>query len=270
MPATRSEAAAGQGFPEGARGDDWDQHWDDYSAAAEANPAQRYRRRLALRLLAQDGEPQRLLDLGSGQGDLLRDAAARWPNADFLGVEPSEVGVAESREKVPPARFLACDLMADHGALPEDLRGWATHAVCSEVLEHVDEPAALLSAARAAMAPGCRLVVTVPGGRMSAFDETIGHRRHYTPESLAATMREGGFEPDWTSGAGFPFFNLYRALVIARGDKLASDVASGQKGGPSAAARLAMLAFRPLFRMCLTRSPWGVQIVGIARLRDRA
>jgi hypothetical protein len=33
---------------------------------------------------------------------------------------------------------------------------------------------------------------------------------------------------------------------------------------------LAMLAFRPLFRMCLTRSPWGVQIVGIARLRDRA
>jgi len=264
MRATPSEVTSAQGSTH-SPGDDWDQHWDAYAAAAEANPAQRYRRNLALRLLEADGAPERLLDLGSGQGDLLKAAAARWPGAQLLGIEPSEVGVAESRAKVPGARLLAADLIANPRALPAELRGWATHAVCSEVLEHVDEPAALLRAAREAMAPGCRLVVTVPGGRMSAFDKTIGHRRHYTPESLAQTLRGAGLSVDWTSGAGFPFFNLYRALVIARGDKLAADVASDGSSGPSAAARAAMLAFRPLLRMSLTRSPWGVQIIGVAR-----
>jgi SAM-dependent methyltransferase len=267
MRATPSEVSAVRGTsPSG--GDDWDQHWNDYSTAAEANPAQRYRRRLALQLLGQTGQPRRLLDFGSGQGDLLRDAATRWPGTELLGIEPSDVGVAASREKVPRARFLACDLMSDPGGLPDDLRGWASHAVCSEVLEHVDEPVGLLSTARAAMAPGCLIVVTVPGGRMSTFDKMIGHRRHYSPESLAGTLREAGFDVDWASGAGFPFFNFYRALVIARGDRLAADVASSGGGKPSAAARAAMFAFRPLLRMSLTRSPWGVQIVGVARARS--
>jgi SAM-dependent methyltransferase len=267
-PATPSEVATTEASRT-ASGDDWDRHWDAYSAAAEANPAQRYRRRLALSLLERDGTPRRLVDVGCGQGDLLRDAARRWPTASLLGIEPSEVGVAESRKKAPDARFLAGDLTAEPGGIPEDLHGWATHAVCSEVLEHVDEPVALLAAARGLMADGCRLVVTVPGGRMSAFDRRIGHRRHYTPELLARTLADAGYEVEWASGAGFPFFNLYRAVVIARGERLADDVASAETGGrPSAAARAAMLAFRPLLRLTIPRSPWGAQIVGVARARS--
>ncbi|HET8672797.1 MAG TPA: class I SAM-dependent methyltransferase [Thermoleophilaceae bacterium] len=264
--------AAGGAPGTAPRGDDWDRHWDAYAAAAEANPAQRYRRRLALRLLGAEESPARLLDLGSGQGDFLRAAAQRWPQAQLLGIEPSEVGVRESQAKVPGASFLALDLISGvDPALPAQFRDWATHAVCSEVLEHVDEPEALLRAAIGAMAPGCRLVVTVPGGRMSAFDRTIGHRRHYTPTSLAQSLREAGLEVEWTSGAGFPFFNLYRALVIARGDKLAGDVAAhGPDGGSSLAARAAMLAFRPLLGLTLTRSRFGVQIVGVARVPGRA
>jgi SAM-dependent methyltransferase len=247
-----------------ARSDDWDQHWDAYSAAAEANPAQRYRRNLALKLLEQGGSPQRLLDLGSGQGDFLLAASLRWPQTQLLGIEPSDVGVRQSQEKVPSGRFEALD-MTSRAELPEDLRGWATHAICSEVLEHVDDDVGLLAGARAVMAQGCRLVVTVPGGRMSAFDREIGHRRHYTSASLAAVVREAGLEVAWTAGAGFPFFNLYRALVIARGEKLAGDVAGAEGRGPTLAARAAMLAFRPLMRATLTRSPWGTQIVGVVR-----
>jgi SAM-dependent methyltransferase len=268
-PDTPSEAVLGEGSRR-APGDDWDRHWHAYAAAAEVNPAQRYRRKLALRLIERDGAPERLLDLGCGQGDLLKAAASRWPGSALLGIDPSEVGVAESRTKVPDARLLACDLVAHPERLPGELRGWATHAVCSEVLEHLDEPVALLAAGRHAMAPGCRLVVTVPGGRMSAFDKEIGHRRHYTRGSLASTLREAGFEVEWTSGAGFPFFNLYRALVIARGERLANDVASESGHGPSLPARVAMVAFRPLLRLTLTRSSWGAQIVGVARVQPQA
>jgi len=248
--------------------DDWDRHWDAYAVAAARNPAQRYRRRLALALLERRGAPRRLLDLGCGQGDLLLAASARWSEAELLGVEPSAVGVAQARVKAPSARFFQSDL-EDTEAIPQELRGWATHAVCSEVLEHVDDPVALLSAARMLMAPACRLVVTVPGGRMSAFDRHIGHRRHYTPEKLAAELRAAGLGVRLATGAGFPFFNLYRALVIMRGERLAHDVAAEGASGPSAAARAAMLAFRPLMALNLPRSRWGRQIVSVAQAPPR-
>jgi SAM-dependent methyltransferase len=243
--------------------DDWDRHWDQHAGAVEQNPAQLYRRRVALKLLEGAGSPRRVLDIGSGLGDFLAMAAERWPLAELLGLEPSEVGVRRSRAKVPHARFIAADIMAD-ADVPADFESWATHAVCSEVLEHVDDDVALLVAARRLMTPGCRLVVTVPGGRMSAFDHHIGHRRHYTPAMLDSVLSRAGYRVESTAGAGFPFFNLYRRVVIARGERLVDDARSGD-ASPSAIARAAMLGFRPLFRLNATQSRWGTQIIGIAQ-----
>jgi SAM-dependent methyltransferase len=248
--------------PAPAAHDDWDRHWDDYSASVSENPAQIYRRTLASALLERTGDPLRLVDVGSGQGDFLRAAAQRWPNAQLLGLEYSASGVAESERKVPGARFLQRDLLAAPD-VPDGLGHWGTHALCSEVLEHVDDPVALLRGAREYLAPGCRLVVTVPGGSMSAFDRHIGHRQHFTPESLSQILREAGFDVALAGGAGWPFFNLYRRLVVLRGDKLVDDVLS-RDAGPSPLARAAMLAFRPLFALNLPRTPWGVQIVAVA------
>jgi SAM-dependent methyltransferase len=242
--------------------DDWDAHWDQYAVAAQYNPAQSYRRRVALSLLDRTVAPARLLDIGSGQGDFLLDAARRWPQAELVGLEASRRGNEIAQAKLPNARFELVDLTIDAPPGPE-LSGWATHAVCSEVLEHVDDPVALLQNARAYLAPGARLIVTVPGGSMSAFDKRIGNRRHYSPAMLAETFHEAGLDTEATFGAGFPFLNLYRRVVIARGERLAEDLAGGD-GRPSAAARAAMAAFRPLLAISLERSPWGSQIVGIA------
>jgi SAM-dependent methyltransferase len=242
--------------------DDWDTHWDRYATAAEHNPAQAYRRRLTLRLLERKTVPERLLDIGSGQGDFLVDAAERWPHARLVGLEASRRGNEIAQAKLRSANFQLVDLGHDFSP-PARLAGWATHAACSEVLEHVDEPQAFLRRARVYLGPGARLVVTVPGGSMSAFDERIGHRRHYTPERLRQTFEQAGLCPAATFGAGFPFFNLYRFTVMARGERLADDLSS-HDGRPSIPARAAMAAFRPLLTASLPRSPWGVQIVGVA------
>jgi SAM-dependent methyltransferase len=242
--------------------DDWESHWQRYALAAERNPAQAYRRWLALRLLERNTAPNRLLDIGSGQGDLLYQAAERWPHAVLVGLELSQRGTEIARVKVPSASFELVDLSRDTSPSAQ-LAGWATHAVCSEVLEHVDEPVAFLGRARTYLAPGARLIVTVPGGPMSVFDERIGHRRHYSPERLRETLERAGLHTVATFGAGFPFFNLYRRVVVARGERLAEDVASWQ-GRPSIPARAAMAAFRPLLAVSLPRSPWGSQIVGVA------
>lgn len=246
--------------------DDWDGHWTDFSDANERNPAQDYRRHLSLFLVGRSGPPERLLDIGSGNGELLAAASRRWPTVALAGLELSPVAVAESVRKVPAARIRTCDLISD----PEPAAGeaqWATHAVCSEVLEHVDDPTLFLRTTRAWLAPGCRLVVTVPGGPMSAFDRHIGHRRHFSPGDLAEVLRGAGLKVQLVAGAGFPFFNLYRGLVIARGERLASDVGNEARDTPQARAiGMVMAAFKPLLAVSLPRFPLGWQTVGVAQV----
>lgn len=245
--------------------DEWDSHWDDYGAANERNPAQRFRRQLVLRALEREGPPRRLLDIGSGNGELLRAATARWPDAELLGLELSAAGVAASKAIVPTARFRVCNLLTEPEP-PADERHWATHAACSEVLEHVDEPAELLGHARAWLAPGCLVVITVPGGPMSAFDQEIGHRRHFSAEDLRALIEQVGLQPIECTGAGFPFFNLYRALVIARGDSLVDAARADRLQSPSGVIlRAGMAAFRPLLTLSAGHSSRGWQTIGLAR-----
>ena len=247
------------------RRDDWNAHWSSYAQSNTVNPAQAYRRRLIFAALQADAArgPVRLLELGSGQGELARELSRRLPRAEMVGLELSREGVEQARRKVPGAEFFEQDLTQTLH-VPERYLGWATHAVCSEVLEHVDDPVALLGNARALMAPGCRLVITVPGGPVSAFDRHIGHRRHFTSERLSSVLRDAGYEVAAVHGAGFPFFNLYRLMVVARGRRLIDDVKDDGSRPLPLSARVAMRAFDALFRANLTRTPLGWQCLAIA------
>lgn len=249
--------------------DDWDRHWDEYSQAAQENPAQAYRRRVILSLLGLRGPGAgiRLLDVGSGQGDMAAAVRVVLPKAEIVGLELSQSGVEISRCKVPDARFVRCNLL-EQVTPPENLRGWATHAVCSEVIEHVDNPLQLLRSARAYMAPGCKLVVTAPGGPMSAFDKHIGHRKHFRPSDIELLFREAGYVPEQVTRAGFPFFNLYRCVIVLRGKKLIEDVSAQKNPSTPHSAQLAMTVFHWLFRLNLNSFPWGWQMVGKAQVPD--
>ena len=242
--------------------DDWDRHWMGMAGSASRNPAQAMRRRLVSALLAA-GSGARILDVGCGHGDLVAELRRTHPHAELRGIDYSRFGVEVARTKVPGARFEQCDLLRPAEPAPGMAR-WATHAVCSEVLEHVDEPDLLLANARAYLAPGCRLVVTVPGGPMSAFDRHIGHRRHFTPAALRDMLVAAGLHVDGVGGAGFPFFNLYRLVVILRGERMVDDAGGTGAAEPSLAARAAMAVFRPLLALPVPRNRLGWQVVGVA------
>lgn len=251
-------------LPSGVRlaQDDWDQHWQDYADAAEQNPAQRYRRQIACKLLAGRGcqGSARILDVGSGQGDLARDLRRTFPSAQIAGLELSATGIEVALRKVQNAQFVQRNLLEPGD--PGPLRGWAQFAVCTEVLEHLDDPALFLANTAEYLAPGCLLIVTVPGGPQSAFDRHIGHRQHFTPAQLRALLERCGFAVEMAATAGFPFFNLYRMVVISRGKRLITDVQSGKQ---SWLASFLMPLFRPLFSLNLLGSPWGWQTIAAAR-----
>jgi hypothetical protein len=99
---------------------------------------------------------------------------------------------------------------------------------------------------------------------MSAFDRHIGHQRHFTATSLEATLRAGGFEILELSGAGFPFYNLYRLAVIARGEKLISDAGGSDGRSLPLVVTAAMRVFGWLFRLNSVRTRRGWQLLAVA------
>lgn len=248
--------------PSPALCDHWDRHWTDFSAASDMAPATKYRQRLCIQLLglAAPGAGVRLLDIGSGTGAFAELFCSRFRQAALRGLELSQTGVDLSARRVPQAEFLQRDLMAPSSDR-QDSAFAATHAVCSEVLEHLDDPLTFLRNTKAYMAPGCRLVVTVPGGKPNVFDIYIGHRRHYSADDLRQLLEAAGFDVVRAAGVGFPFFNLYRLVTTWRGERLRQDVA----GPPSLTVRSGMLIFGFLFRFNLMSSGW--QTVAVARCR---
>lgn len=275
QPSTAPEPVAGTVPASGRVEDDWDTHWQALDEVSTANPAVRWRHHILMQRLGlnppNDAKGMRVLDIGSGQGDFAAMALKVQPTLDFLGLELSQIGCDIAKRKAPKGHFHACDLMTD--VKPDgEHANWASHAVCTEVLEHVEDPVTLLKTARHWMAPGCRLIVSVPGGPMSTFDRHIGHHRHYTPALLRQTLEDAGFEVVHCGGAGFPFFNLYRLAVVARGQKLVDSI-TGPNPTISPITRLAMQVFDVLFRFNLPVTSklgqkLGFQMVAEARLPD--
>jgi SAM-dependent methyltransferase len=142
----------------------------------------------------------------------------------------------------------------------------AGYAVCSEVLEHVDDPVLLLHNSKSLLLPGCRLVVTVPGGPRSAFDRHIGHRRHFEAEDLRCVLTDAGYIVERVLRAGFPFFNLYKLTIIARGRRFIADVEN--RAHPSLAELAAKRFFDAGFRHVRNDSPLGWQMAAVAHLPE--
>ena len=64
--------------------------------------------------------------------------------------------------------------------------------------------------------------------------------------------------------AGFPFFNLYKLVVLLRGKALIHEFDEGGSAPPSRLARAMLRAFDSAFHWNLASSPFGWQLVVVA------
>lgn len=268
-PSPNAESGATRVNDDGSDPDNWDEHWDKYGDAAARNPANIYRYRLVLKLLGDLPPGVTLLDIGSGQGQLSIAYQKQHPHIKVWGVEHSVLGVRRAQQAAQraavPARFVERDLLAPV-ALDEG-QPLADYAVCSEVLEHVADPTTLMRNAMGLLAPGAKVVVTVPGGPRSAFDRHIGHFRHFRANDLHQVLSEAGLEVDRVFRSGFPFFNLYKLAVIAQGKRFAAKMDARPADGPPPRLENAVSAvFRGAFQLNLDDFRWGWQMCAIAHV----
>jgi 2-polyprenyl-3-methyl-5-hydroxy-6-metoxy-1,4-benzoquinol methylase len=249
--------------------DDWNSHWLRYADSASINPAQMMRHETIIREIrniAGSKKVNTLIDIGSGQGDFLKLANKRKVAKNYVGFELSPSGVNVSKKKIPSATFYKIDLLKDR-PLNKFFKK-ADVIVCSEVLEHLDSPSKFLSKISPYLKDSGILVLTVPSGPRSKYDIFIGHRIHYTPKSFSKVIKNttGNLDIDKIYRTGFPFFNLYKSIVILRGKSLINDVSDGHL---NIFAILFMNIFRFLFNFNIKRSSFfGWQLIAICKLRN--
>ena len=140
------------------------------------------RRRLVMetvRRWAPDGLTH-IVEVGCGTGGTLCALAAAYPSSTVLGIDPSRQALALARDR-------GCAAVAGQF---EDLplaTGSADLLLGLDVIEHVHDDRRALAAARRALRPGGRLVLTVPSlpRLWGPHDEINGHRRRYRRLELA-------------------------------------------------------------------------------------
>jgi SAM-dependent methyltransferase len=132
--------------------------------------------------LAKEG---RLLDVGCGNGVLLRAFGAMRPRWTMVG---NDIGDRERRsiEAIPRVEAL-------HVGDPAEAPGRFDLITLSHVLEHVPSPVTFLQVLREKLAPQGVIVVQVPALDQNPFDLLVAdHCSHFTLETLTPLLRAGG------------------------------------------------------------------------------
>jgi SAM-dependent methyltransferase len=129
----------------------------------------------------------RMVDVGCGNGAMLRAFSAVLPAWQLNGYEPYG-GVPERLRAIPG--------FADFwdGAL-DDMAGVFDLMTLSHSLEHIENPIAYLAALRGKLTPAGRLLIEVPYFPDNPFDLLVAdHCTHFTLSSLAAVLRAAGYD----------------------------------------------------------------------------
>jgi SAM-dependent methyltransferase len=201
----------------------------------------------------------RLLDFGCGHGATAERLAQR-------GYDVRVTDRADSARAACRARGLAV-------VEPDELAAWGEEGfdcvLACDVLEHVENDAALLSRLRALSHPEGLVLVTVPAYEFlwSGEDYVSEHVRRYTRRRLVRVLRAAGLEPLWQSHFNALLFAPVAAAII--GTRLFRPRALYQSNIQPLPPPLDSLLGRifALERPCLKRLrfPFGTSLIVVAR-----
>jgi SAM-dependent methyltransferase len=161
-------------------------HWTALSVLPWRRHAYTVERYHALLDAAALRHGERVLDVGCGDGALLFLAASR--GAVCTGVEPEDTGLALAEDQLRKHK-VAAPVLRSTAQLPD---ASFDCVLCAEVIEHVDDPEALLLELRRVLLPGGRAVLSTPI-RLTEEPLDSEHVREFYPTEFRA-LCEGVFD----------------------------------------------------------------------------
>lgn len=137
-------------------------------------------------------ETGRLLDIGCGNGALLRAFSHRFPQWGMIGTELNEKYRSQVESILGVESMKTC--------APGDIDGTFDIITMVHVLEHVPNPISFLHKLRSKLDEQSLLVIEVPNYLRNPFDLLIAdHSTHFTADSLSSVVRAAGFHVEFVT-----------------------------------------------------------------------
>jgi len=108
-----------------------------------------------------------VIDVGCGDGGFIGFCARQGAEVIFIDRDEARLAATEERIRQSPARAYRA-IVSDCDPIPLD-DGCGDVVICTEVLEHVADPAAFLAELVRIARPGATLLLTVPDARSETF-----------------------------------------------------------------------------------------------------
>lgn len=224
------------------------------------------RRRLFGRELMRAGLPvnARTLDVGTSTGSnlrLLRDAG--FTNVTGLDMSPDAIRFCESKGFGPVRQGSVCAMPFPDASF--DL------VLATDIIEHVDDDALALTEVVRVLAPGGRVLITVPAfpSLWGLQDEVALHKRRYRLSPLLDLVRRVGLRPAETYYFNYLLFApIWLARQVIRYARI--DLRSeGEVNTPALNALLKGIFRADVSTARLLRPPFGVSILVLAEKSSR-
>ena len=147
------------------------------------------------------GGGRALLDFGCGEGEFLSRMAGKFDR--LAGIDATDEAVRTTNKRLGDK----ADIYKYDGGMP-DIPGGFDWVACLDVLEHLPNPSAVLAELYALMAPGGRMVVTVPNWYDIINAKILGrnkfHLQTHTPWGWMAILKDAGFTVESCRAVSFP------------------------------------------------------------------
>ncbi|MFH0800105.1 MAG: class I SAM-dependent methyltransferase [Pseudomonadota bacterium] len=179
--------------------------------------APRFRVAAFLKILG-DIRPANLVDLGCGNGELLREIRDRYPGIRLCGIDLSPAQTEANLAADPSVEWRTLDLGAEQ-QFPDGLRGRFDAVLASEVVEHLPHPEIFLKNALALARPGGTLLISTQSGRVGETERRVGHHRHFSAGEMAGLLERTGWRPVKVWNCGFPFHDWSKRFANLNPDK---------------------------------------------------
>ena len=240
-------------------------YWDELRQSSRYHPANRFRYHLIQKLVPLHSQkPERIMDVGCGDGELLTTLSNIYPSASLIGCDVSANQVAINSQRLPNMAFVHADAAKPDLKSKVGLSNGSQFdlVTSSEVIEHVVDDQMFLKNIADVLAPGGVLFLTTQSGKQYRMDkEVLGHLRHYEKNALCQMSELAGLEVVNAYNCGFPILSLQKRIVDVFFDSVMRSVGNGNKPGYLARSIMSLM----YVGLCFAPKISGPQLVLIAR-----
>lgn len=178
------------------------------------------------------GAASRVLDVGAGDAYFARRLLERFPGAEVFAWDS---GYSDDEARALAGPGIVATRTRPHGSF--DL------VLLLDVIEHLDDEGPFLEDLRRTLAPGARVLVSVPAWQQlhGSHDMRLRHRRRYDPRAARALLEQRGFVIVEHGGL-FHSLLVPRSLSVAVEARLGRTASGGLGSSPTGPLRKAMSA----------------------------